>query len=217
MPTTTFDVFCPECNILVAARVVAEGNGGFRSEAINSIDEIGGEYHGEHYYVCLCGRCDQPFLIRQSRFTVAGDFDTVTDEKTLYPDERKLPLDGVPNMIESAYDQAARSFSASLFEPCVLMCRKCLEVTCNNLGVKGRDLSSKLQGLFDGGHIDNRLLGWAHEIRLLGNEAAHALDTKVTKRDARDVLDFTEAILIYVFSLTSRFKAFRARRNKGGD
>ena len=49
---------------------------------------------------------------------------------------------------------------------------------------------------------------------LIGNEAAHDPDTKVTKRDARDVLDFTEAILIYVFSLTSRFEAFRARRSK---
>lgn len=216
MPKTTFDVFCPECNILVAAKVVAEGNGGFRNDAVNPIDEIGAEYHGEHYYVCLCGRCGQPFLIRQSLFSIPGEFETVTSETILYPDERKLPLDGVPNMIKSAYDQAARSFSASLSEPCVLMCRKCLEMTCNNFGAKGRDLSSKLQGLFDGGHIDNRLLGWAHEIRLLGNEAAHAPGTKVTKRDARDVLDFTEAILIYVFSLASRFNAFRGRRKKHG-
>ncbi len=107
---------------------------------------------------------------------------------------------------------AARSFSASLFEPCVLMCRKCLEAICKNFGAKGSDLNSKLQSLSDAGQIDFRLLNWAHQIRLIGNEAAHDPDTKVTKLDARDVLDFTEAILIYVFSLTSRFEAFRARR-----
>jgi hypothetical protein len=93
------------------------------------------------------------------------------------------------------------------------MCRKCLEATCKNFGAKGRDLNSKLQSLFDSGEIDSRLLNWAHEIRLIGNEAAHDADTKVTKRDACDVLDFTEAISIYVFSLTSRFEAFRARRS----
>ena len=198
--------------MLIAARVVAEGNGGFRSDAVSPLEEFGAEYHGEHYYVCICGRCSQPFLIRQSLFSMSAEFETVQDEKILYPSEKKLPLDGVSNIIKSAYDQASRSFSASLFEPCVLMCRKCLEATCKILGAKGRDLKSKLQSLLDGGHIDSRLLNWAHEIRLIGNEAAHNPDTKVTKREARDVLDFTEAILIYVFFLTSRFDAFRARR-----
>ncbi len=212
MSKTEFDVFCPDCNMLIAAKIIAEGNGGFRSDAINSVDEVDAEYHGEHYYVCLCSRCNQPFLIRQSLFGVPAEFETVTEEKILYPNEKKLPLDDVPNTIKSSYDQAVRSFSASLFEPCVLMCRKCLEATCKNFGTKGKDLNSKLQELLEHGQIDSRLLNWAHEIRLIGNEAAHDPDIKVTKRDARDILDFTEAILIYIFSLTSRFNEFRNRR-----
>lgn len=66
MSKTEFDVFCPTCNTLVAAKVVAEGNGGFRSDAVNPFDEVDTEYHGEHYYICVCGRCSQPFMIRQS-------------------------------------------------------------------------------------------------------------------------------------------------------
>lgn len=213
MSKTEFDVFCPNCNMIIAAKVIAEGNGGFRSDAINPLDEIDSQYHGEHYYVCLCGRCSHPFLIRQSLYGIPAEFETVTDEKILYPSGEKLPLNGVPTAIKSAYDQAARSFSASLFEPCVLMCRKCLEGTCMYFGAKGRDLNAKLQSLSDKEQIDSRLLNWAHEIRLIGNEAAHDPDIKVTKRDARDVLDFTEAILIYVFSLTARFESFRARRS----
>jgi hypothetical protein len=212
MSKTEFDVYCPDCNMMIAAKVVAEGNGGFRSTATNPEDEIDAVYYGEHYYVCLCGRCNQPFLIRQSLCGVPADFETMTDEEILYPIQKKVTLGGVPNTIRSAYDQAVRSFSAKLFEPSVLMCRKCLDATCKKLGAKGRDLNAKLQGLFDAGYIDSRLLNWAHEIRLIGNVAAHDPDTKVTKRDARDVLDFTEAILIYIFSLTSRFEAFRARR-----
>lgn len=214
MSKTEFDVYCPECNILIAAQVVAEGNGGFRSNAVNPYDEIDAEYQGEHYFVCLCGRCSQPFLIRQSLYGVPAEFETVTEEVVLYPSEKRLPLDGAPLNIKSAHEQAVRSFSASLFEPCVLMCRKCIEATCKTLGAKGRDLNARLQSLFDSGHIDSRLLNWAHEIRLIGNEAAHDPDIKVTKRDARDVLDFTESILIYVFSLTSRFEKFRTRRAK---
>lgn len=201
--------------MLIAAKVVAEGNGGYRKDAISPLEEIAEidtEYNGDHYYVCLCGRCSQPFLIRQSLYEIPAEFENVTDEKILYPIEKNLSLDGVPTTVKSAYDQAARSFSASLFEPCVLMCRKGLEATCKNFSAKGGDLNSRLQSLCNLGQIDLRLLNWAHEIRLIGNKAAHDSDIKVTKRDARDVLDFTEAILIYVFSLTSRFEAFRARR-----
>lgn len=86
MSKTEFDVYCPECNMLVA-----EGNGGFRSDAISPFDEIDTEYHGELYYVCLCRRCNQPFLIRQSLFGVPAEFETVTDEQILYPNPKKLP------------------------------------------------------------------------------------------------------------------------------
>jgi len=214
MSKTEFDVYCPECNILIAAQVVAARDGGFRSNAICPLDELDTEYHGERYFVCLCGRCSQPFLIRQSLYAIPAEFETVTDEVVLYPVEKKLSLEGAPSTIKSAHEQAVRSFSASLFEPCVLMCRKCIEATCQKLGAEGRDLNAKLQNLFDAGHIDSRLLNWAHEIRLIGNEAAHNPDTKITKRDARDALDFTESILIYVFSLTTRFEKFRTRRTK---
>lgn len=207
-----FDLFCPQCNILVEAKVIAEGNGGYRSDAVSPIDEVDTEYHGDHYYVCQCGRCSQAFLIRQSVYGVPGEFGTITDEAILYPPETSMPVAGLSPALSSAYEQASKSFSASLYEPCVLMCRKCLEATCKDLGASGKDLNARLYALREAGHIDLRLLEWAHGIRILGNEAAHATDTTVSKTDARDVLDFTEAILIYVYSLTARYAQFKNRR-----
>lgn len=215
MADGTFDVFCPQCNILVEARVIAEGSGGFRSKAVSPIDEVDAEYHGEHYSVCLCRRCSQPFLMRQSLYGVPGEFETVTEEAILYPTESKLLPEALPEHIRTSYDQAARSLHASLFEPCVLMSRKCLEAVCKTLKANGRNLSTRLAELHQAGHIDSRLLDWAHEIRLIGNEAAHDIEVPVTKEDARDVFDFTEAILIYVFSLTKRFESLQARRSGG--
>jgi len=212
-----FDLFCPICNILVEAKVIADGNGGFRNDAVNPLDEIDTEYHGDHYYVCQCGRCNQAFLIRQGIYGVPGEFETITDETVLYPPDSKLPIDGLSTAISTAYEQAAKSFVASLYEPCVLMCRKCLEATCKDLGAAGRDLKERLHALHDAGHIDERLSEWAHGIRLLGNEAAHDTDMVVSKNDARDVLDFTQAILIYVYSLTARFDQFKNRRAKSGE
>ena len=214
MGESSFDVFCPQCNILVDAKVIAEGFGGFRSNAINPIDEVDAEYHGDHYFVCLCSRCSQPFLIRQSLYGIPGEFESITDESILYPTESKLIQEALPKSVKTAYDQATRSLRASLFEPCVLMCGKCLEAVCKTLGAQGRDLSKRLVRLSELGHIDSRLLNWAHEIRLVRNEAAHETEVSVNKEDARDILDFTEAILIYVFSLTKRFDSLKARRTK---
>lgn len=99
-----------------------------------------------------------------------------------------------------------------LFDPSVLMCRKCLEGLCKILGVTGGNLSKKLDKLKSENHIDERLLKWGHQIRLIGNEAAHDIDTPISKKDAQDILEFTEAILIYVFSLTKRYEALIERR-----
>jgi hypothetical protein len=208
-----FDVFCPKCNILVEAKLIADGNGGIRSDALNPIDEVDSEYHGDNYYVYLCNRCSQPFLIRESVYGVPGEFETA-DTNILYPIESNPIIEELPSPIKSSFIQAKRSYSASLFEPCVLMCRKCLEATCKLFGAQGKELNSRLTSLFDDGHIDKRLLDWTHEIRLVGNEAAHEIETILDKKDAQDILDFTEAILLYVFSLTKRFEAFKLRRKK---
>ena len=184
---------------------------------MSPIDEIDTEYHGEIYYISLCTRCKQPFMLRKSLYGIPGEFGTITDETVLYPNESKLPIEHLPPLARSAYEQALKSFSASLYEPCVLMCRKSLEVVCKTLNAKGSNLYGRLESLKENGHIDERLLNWAHEIRAIGNEAAHDIESEIQKEDARDSLDLTEAILIYIFSLTSRFENFRERRNESNE
>lgn len=127
MSESAFDLFCPNCNILVEAKVIAEGSGGFSSNANGFLDEVDTEYYGDHYFVCLCRRCSQPFLVKRSLYGIPGEYETITNEIVLYPTESKLIEEGIPEAVKTAYDQAAKSFNASLYEPCVLMCRKCLE------------------------------------------------------------------------------------------
>ncbi len=62
------------------------------------------------------------------------------------------------------------------------------------------------------GQIDQKLMTWADELRLIGNDAAHDLDIVIEKVDAQDALDFVEAILMYAFSLTRKFEEFKNRR-----
>jgi hypothetical protein len=214
MESKSFDVFCPHCNIQVEARVIANGQGGFHNEGADQFNEIDAEYHGDMYYVALCRRCESPFLIRQSLYGIPAEFETITAEDVLFPASSRLPIEGVPIPVRRAFDQALRCFTSSSFDACALMCRRALEALCKEFGAKNGTLQAKLNALSKQGKIDTRLLNWAHGVRAVGNDAAHDTDSELSQDDAKDALDFTEAILMYVYVLSCRFEAFEARRKK---
>ncbi len=211
MEKETFDVFCPTCNILVEAKVIARGFGGARSDAVSPNDEVDREYHGDYYSIAICRRCNGPFLVRESCFTGLAESWTDTDEAVLYPAASGPKIEGLPDSIGRAVTQAHRSFATASYDACALMCRRALEALCKNLSAKGGDLAQQLANLKEQGRIDSRLRDWANSVRLVGNEAAHDVDAAVTAEDARDILEFTEALLMYVFTLDSKFRAFEAR------
>ena len=208
------DLFCETCNILVSAKVVATAYAGATDEGYAMIEVEDTEYHGDHYTIALCPRCKSPFLIREVLYGIPGEFETITDTHLLYPKDNRLSLAGIPESVRRAYEQASLAFHASLFEPCALMCRRCLEALCKEQGAHGANLNLKLESLEKNGAIDARMIKWAHGVRILGNDAAHDVDTVISMEDARDVLDFTESLLIYIFELNNRFSAFLARRSK---
>lgn len=216
MQKETFDVYCPNCNIFVEAKVIAHGFGENRIDAVNPLDEIDSEYHGAYYSVALCRRCDGPFLVRETLYGVPGEFEAVTDEVVLYPVSAGPKLEGLPDSIARSMTQAHRSYSTSSYDACAVMCRRALEALCKTLFANGRDLARRLADLKATGRIDERLLEWAHGVRLVGNEAAHDVETAVTAEDARDILEFTEALLTYVFTLDAKFRSFEARRKGYG-
>ena len=214
MTEEAFDTFCPDCNMQVSAAVICHGHGGFSSSSMNAIDVADAEYHGDTYFVALCNKCSAPFLVKRSLYGIPGEFETITDESVLYPQTSRLPLEGVPDSVRRAYDQALSCFSASAYEECALMCRRCIEALCNSTSATGKSLQGKLDHLAFTGVVDKRIAEWAHGIRAVGNEAAHDTEAQLLKDDAKDALDFTEALLMYVFALNSRFQAFQKRRGK---
>lgn len=61
----------------------------------------------------------------------------------------------------------------------------------------------------DGGLIDERLFEWSDALRHAGNEASHDVNVTVSQADATDIIEFTNAILDYLFSYRDRFEKFR--------
>ena len=92
------------------------------------------------------------------------------------------------------------------------MCRKTLEGICVEHGIKGNNLVKSLKELKDKGIIENRLYEWADTLRISGNEAAHDVKVTISPEDARDVLEFTNALLEYMFTFRDKFEQFKQRR-----
>jgi hypothetical protein len=89
------------------------------------------------------------------------------------------------------------------------MCGKTLEAVCVLLGEDNGTLERRLRRLRDTGKIEAKLYDWANALRLVRNDAAHDLSAPVSKDDARDCVEFVEAILVYVFTLDRKFPGVR--------
>ena len=208
---------CQVCEFAVATDEIVR----YSSDAIPLPDQVVIEEYEintthDEYILRCCPKCKSPFLIKHSYFNhfEAGSY--IQDEVLLYPSGsgEALSLGAIPAGILRIYSQSKSCFSNGLYEPSVIMARKCLEAVCRDLGATGRNLSDKVESLSNSNKIDKRLHSWATELRLIGNDAAHDLDVKITKRDAQDSLAFLNAMLLYIYTLEKKFSEFLRRRGK---
>lgn len=162
------------------------------------------------YTVLACERCGAPAMTVQE--WQLGE-DDLTEPERLYPPSRAMSIDGAPIEVRDAYEEAVRTFEhADAPSATAAMCRKAIEMLCNEQGASGRDLGSKLKKLNDLGVIDGLLTDWATQLRFVGNDAVHG--DSVKRQDAQDALEFTGAILTYVYTYKKSFEEFKARREK---
>ena len=158
-----------------------------------------------------CPRCTLPLLALQVDY---GDGFQADMPTRVYPARNRTLGHSVPKSIRDAFDEASVCFRAKAHTACAIMCRKTLEGLCEEHGAKERSLSGSLKKLKDTGVIDSRLFEWAEALRTLGNEAAHGVHSIISAQDAKDILEFTEALAEYVFTYRDKFESFRKRRDK---
>jgi len=120
-----------------------------------------------------------------------------------------------PRDIQAAFEEACACYRAQAYTASAIMCRKTLEGICDAHAVTERTLAASLKKMKDGGLIDERLFEWSDSLRVAGNEAAHGVGLSIAQPDAKDILEFTNAILDYLFSYRNRFEQFKKRRSKG--
>ena len=129
------------------------------------------------------------------------------------PRDRQLGI-SVPRSIRTAFDEATVCFKAKAYTASAIMCRKTLEGLCDEHGVKEKNLSLSLKKLKGVEVIEARIFEWAETLRTLGNEAVHGVSSAISPQDAKDILEFTEALAEYVFTYRDKFESFQKRLDK---
>ena len=196
-------VECDQCN----AFVEATDHGSFEK-----LNDGGGP--SIKYTLLQCNKCLTPLLVEQSNIGNLADGDIWDNPTRLFPPSKYRPNPNAPENIQLAFLEAYTCYRNRAYTAAAILCRKTLEGICKAHGVNERSLMASLKKMKDDGLIDERLHEWSDALRHAGNEAVHDVNVTVSQADAQDILEFTNAILDYLFSYRERFESFKARRSK---
>ncbi|MEI7999552.1 MAG: DUF4145 domain-containing protein [Candidatus Omnitrophota bacterium] len=161
------------------------------------------------YSFTICPKCKEALLVVQEDYGKGWDAPL-----RVYPPQDKRINPNLPESIKDSFKEARLCFNSKAYTAAVIMCRKTLEGICNVHKIKENNLSDSLQKMKEAGIIEKNLFEWAEALRISGNEAAHDVSVVISAQDASDILEFTDAIIEYVFTFKDKFSEFLDRRKK---
>jgi len=116
--------------------------------------------------------------------------------------ETKPPAN-VPDNVTSFYLQGMDNLSRKHYDAAGTMFRKSLDTALKGLDLSGKGtLQQRINNLPATVVVTPAMKEWAHQIRELGNDAAHDEDP-FTEQEATTLQAFTELFLTYTFTLPS--------------
>jgi hypothetical protein len=128
----------------------------------------------------------------------------------------------VPEHIARIFDEGAAAVAISCWNAAGTMFRLCVDLATVPLLPEGevegfnnkirRDLGLRLPWLFDRGLLPDGLRDLSQCIREDGNDAAHK--GTLAEADARDILDFTEALLTRLYTEPIQIELAKLRREQ---
>ena len=211
-PPDKVDAFCSSCNVHVEVKVLAVH--GYETGVLREdlLDPSERDYTEDLFTFAACIRCNRPLLLRESHSVIDGLSIPQSDVRQVYPPETSMP-EAVPTAVARPYREAHIAYKIKLYDSCATMCRKTVEAVCGQYGESGGSLSTRLDRLVQRGVIDRGMFEWTEELRLSGNKGAHFDPDGVTEAEAKDLLEFARAVLLYAFELPKRLQRARQRRS----
>jgi hypothetical protein len=189
---------------------------------------------------CVCGHCERAtiFQVRtagaQYEATLEGPQGlrgvkgalnnyVVVEKYIAVSDAAATPApEHLPENILAAFNEGAKCLAVGCFNAAGTMFRLCVDMTTKDKLPEGdalglnyktrRDLGLRLPWLFDNRILPEDLRDLSHCIKEDGNDGAH--QGTLSKADALDLLDFTEALLKRVYTEPERLRLAKERRDQ---
>lgn len=131
----------------------------------------------------------------------------------------KIPFNAtnIPQRIKLTFDEALVCHSNGCNVASAIMIRKTLEEICEDKKTKGDNLFKRIESLKSIITLPKELMDGMHELRLLGNDAAH-IETKTFDEIGNDELEisieFTKEILKAVYQYENLLERLRSLKRQ---
>lgn len=193
---------CPYCE----SKVDCEDNG--------HVDIDTGSGYPAKVVLLKCKICRKPLLGISEMFQVDHEKWEWETALRLWPNPES-DIDGIiPELVRHSLIEAKRCFKAKAYIACAVMCGRAIEGVCKHHYPETKSLATGLKKLRESNVIDERMYSWGEALRINRNLGAHATSGRITREDARDLLDFGIAICDYIFILNMKFDRFKQRQSE---
>lgn len=134
----------------------------------------------------------------------------------IYPVER-LDYDktGIPLSIASSFEESITCYNHGCYRAAAMLVRRSLEELCHEKRVKGPNLKARLDALGNMSMLPMVLIDALHDLRLLGNDAAHIESQEyidVGKEEAELALSVTRSVFQVVYQAPILIDKLKARK-----
>lgn len=217
-----FQFTCGHCGVRSVGRVA------------KASAKVFSEINSRPYCFVMCDNCGRASLISfhlnsgwQHRFNGFENDEAVIPfeelpEREIFP-ERKLTVPSfLPAGLEGVYNDAEFNFQSERWKSAAQLYLQALEFACLLIKHEGneeraeaeslekKDLTKRINDLFEGGKIAKSLKEWAHQIRSIGQYHKHRY-ISCDESDCADLRSFVEMFLRYTFSIPGQIEDRRKR------
>lgn len=128
---------------------------------------------------------------------------------------KREPSKNWPEGMHRFWVQAHDSLANENWDAAAVMARSALQFVVRDKGAKKGSLKEEIQDLVAKGILHPLMADWSHEVRELGNDSAHPGPTSepTDKQDARDIVNFLDLLLLYLYDLPKQISNYRRRKD----
>lgn len=128
---------------------------------------------------------------------------------------KREPSENWPEGVKRFWIQAHDSLKRENWDAANVMARSAVQFIMRERNATGSNLKAQINDLVAKGVLHPLMKDWADEVRLVANESAHPeapIPADATPRDSRDIVNFLDQLLMYLYDLPKQIENFRLRK-----